>query len=136
METASLTHEQRGHYLGTEIDEKWWRRDTRDGLLARGLGRYWIGEGGFFFHRHLTTSPIVILLADLCEVKVGRWHAGRWAGGAPVVKLVWMKGDLRLSSGFVVSRDARVTDGVVAAVRAAATETAQPPARPARRMQS
>jgi len=78
----------------------------------------------------------VILLADLCEVKVGRWHAGRWAGGAPVVKLVWMKGDLRLSSGFVVSRDARVTDGVVAAVRAAATETAQPPARPARRMQS
>lgn len=108
---------RRGHYLGTEVDEKWWRRYVRDGLLARGVGDYWIDASGLFFRRYLTTRPINIAFADMLEVKLGKWHAGRWAGGAQVVKIVWEKAGHRLSSGFVLSRDARETLALVEGIR-------------------
>jgi hypothetical protein len=104
---------RRGHYLGTEIDEKWWRRYSRDGLLARGVGDYWIGDSAFFFRRYLTRAPMMIRFEDMLGVKLGTWHAGRWAGGAPVVKILWNKAGACLSSGFVLSRDASETQTIV-----------------------
>lgn len=116
-ERMNVSEKRRGHYLGTEIDEKWWRRYSREGLLARGIGEFWIDGAALFFRRYLTAAPIVIPLGDVLEVKVGRWHSGRWAGGAPVVKVVWQKGDHRLSSGFVVSCDARERETLVQVIR-------------------
>jgi hypothetical protein len=44
-----VIEKRRGHYLGTEIDEKWWRRYRKDGFLARGLGEYWIENSFYIF---------------------------------------------------------------------------------------
>jgi len=111
------TEKRRGHYLGTEINGKWWRRYSSDGLLARGNGEFWIDASALFFRRYLTKIPIAIPFGDVLDVKVGTWHAGRWAGGAPVVKIVWKKADNHLSSGFVFSRDARETEALVQEIR-------------------
>jgi len=35
------------------------------------------------------------------NIKIGKWHSGRWY----IVKIVWIKEEVRLSSGFVISRD-------------------------------
>lgn len=113
----SLIEHKRGHYLGTEINEKWWRRYTKDGLLARGIGEFWINASSVYFRRYLTDVPIVISFGDVLDVKVGKWHSGRWAGGALVIKIVWRKGDIRLSSGFLLSRDARETEVLVQEIR-------------------
>lgn len=112
-----VTDKKRGHYLGTEVDEKWWNRYLKDGLFARGLGVYWIDNDTLFFRRYLTKSPIVIPLRDVLDVKIGKWHSGRWAGSAPVVKILWNKAGSRLSSGFVLSRDSRETDELVQTIR-------------------
>lgn len=109
--------DRRGHYFGTEVDGKWWRRYSSDGLLARGIGEFRIETSALFFRRYLTEIPIVIPFGDVLDVKIGKWHSGRWAGGAPVVKIVWRKSDTRLSSGFVFSRDARETDVLVQEIR-------------------
>ena len=122
--------ERRGHYLGTEIDGKWWRRYSSDGFLARGIGEFWIDASALFFQRYLTEIPIVISFSDVLNVKVGKWHSGRWAGGAPVVKIVWKKADKHLSSGFVFSRDAQDTDVLVQEIRSQMQET-MPPAQQA-----
>lgn len=115
--SMDLSAKRRGHYFGTEIDEKWWRRYARDGLLARGAGDYWVGDSAFFFRRYLTRTPIVISFVDVLEVKLGTWHAGRWAGGTPVVKIVWKKAEERLSSGFGLSRDPGEIETVIDAIR-------------------
>ena len=107
------SEKRRGSYLGTEIDEKWWRRYRRDGLLARGIGEFWIESSSLSFRRNLTDLPIVIPFVDMLDVKVGKWHSGKWAGGALVVKIIWNKIGNRLSSGFVFSRDLRETETLV-----------------------
>ncbi len=56
---------KKGHYLGTEIEETWWRRYTADRFLARGLGEYWLDDANFYFHRYFIESPIVIPLDAL-----------------------------------------------------------------------
>jgi hypothetical protein len=113
---------RRGHYLGTEIGERWWRRYTGDGLLARGAGEYWIDRSAFFFHRFLTCVPIVIALRDVERVRLGRWHAGRWAAGRPVLKVVWRRAGTLLSSGFVVSSDDAETTGLAQRIQSAGGE--------------
>jgi len=107
----------RGHYLGTELNEKWWRRCRHHGLLARGIGEYWFEDNALFFRRFLMAEPIVIHFRDVTGVRVGKWHAGRWAGGAQVVKVVWNKAGDRLSSGFVMSRQKSETSALVARLR-------------------
>jgi hypothetical protein len=118
------TEKKRGHYLGTEINEKWWRRYFRGGLFSRGLGDYWFDKSALYFRRYLTKTPIVISYKDMLEVKVGKWHSGQWAAGAPVVKIIWKKADKRLSSGFVFSRQARETEALMQKIRSRLPQTA------------
>jgi hypothetical protein len=92
-----------GHYLGTEVDGDWWHRYTREGLLARGRGVYWYDDQAFRFARFLAREPIVIPFDQVEELQVGTWHAGRWAWGKPIIKLVWTHQGQSLSSGFVLS---------------------------------
>lgn len=110
-------NEKHGHYLGTEINGKWWRRYTKDGLLARGNGVYLVDASAFYFRRNLTDTPIVIPFRDVIDVKIGKWHSGRWAFGQPVVKIVWYKAGIRLSSGFILSRDLSETNALVQQIR-------------------
>ncbi|MBM9536523.1 PH-like domain-containing protein [Desulfobulbus alkaliphilus] len=112
-----LNDKRHGHYLGTEIAEKWWHRSSCEGLLARGTGEFWIYDSAVLFRRYLTKIPTVISFDDVVDVKVGRWHSGRWAGGSPVVKVVWENAGNRLSSGFVFSSDVQKTDLLVEDIR-------------------
>ena len=97
--------EKTGLYLGTEIDETWWKRCTDDGLLARGQGRYSHDQEYFYFYRVLITDPVRIPLKDVFAFRIGRWHSGRWCLGYSVLKIVWMKNGKKLSSGFLVSKN-------------------------------
>jgi hypothetical protein len=108
---------RRGHYLGTEVDGKWWRRYRGGGFFARGNGTYWADSEAFHFLRYLTRTPLVIPFARVSSVETGARHAGRWCMGIPIVKIVWEDGVHRLSSGFVVSREGREIDGVVSELR-------------------
>lgn len=93
----------KGLYLGTEIDEKWWRRYTADNLLMRGNGEYWYDDKGFYFLRYLTQESIFIPYNVIQEIKLGTWHSGRWCLGNLILKIIWKKDNLSLSSGFIVS---------------------------------
>ena len=96
---------KRGYYAGTEVGGKWWRRYTGARFFARGNGEYWYDKQSLYFRRYLTRDPLVIPFQSVSAVHVGRWHCGRWAWGAPIVKLIWENNDgLSLSSGFVLSR--------------------------------
>jgi hypothetical protein len=94
-----------GLYLGTEIvGRKFWKRYLRDKLFARGNGRYWFDGSGFYFLRYLTSTPIYIPFSGVIEIQLGTKHAGRWAMGNLIVKIIWGKDNLILSSGFLVSK--------------------------------
>lgn len=99
------TQGKAGHYLGTEIDGKWWKRYRRDGFFARGNGKYWYDDEAFYFLRYLTRKPLSIPLAQVSEINTGKSHAGRWCMGRSVVKILWVRDGVRLSSGFVVARE-------------------------------
>ena len=118
MQTVQGDHvaarKRKGSYFGTEINEQWWRRYVKDGMLARGAGEYWFDDRCFFFRRYLTRTPIVIDFDNLIAIKTGRWHAGRWAGGALLIKFIWQKEAVRLSSGFLLSGDRFDTETMVA----------------------
>ena len=50
---------RRGTYLGTEVDEKWWKRHIREGFFVRGNGEYWYDDEAFYFLRYLTQDPML-----------------------------------------------------------------------------
>lgn len=104
--------QQNGSYLGTEVKERWWHRYTKGGYLARGRGKYWCDMTGFYFLRQLTKKPITILFDDLIEVKTGRWHGGKWGQGKPVLKLLWIKDGVKLSSGFLITDDLKLFEEI------------------------
>lgn len=107
-----MNKRNKGLYLGTEIvGRRWWKRYLKDKLFARGNGVYWLGDDGFYFLRYLTRRPIFIPFSDVLEIELGTKHAGRWAMGNLIVKIIWKKDGLILSSGFLVSKkreDARI----------------------------
>ena len=96
---------RKGHYLGTEMNGKWWHRYTREGFFARGKGEYWYDDTAFHFLRYLTQEPIVIPFQKVDDMMVGTWHCGRWVWGKPIVKILWRHEGVSLSSGFVLSYD-------------------------------
>jgi len=104
-----ISEKRKGLYLGTEINEQWWKRYTKDKLFMRGNGTYWYDRTGFYFRRYLTKNPIFIPFNAITIIKLGTWHSGRWAFGNLVIKLVWKKDKLTLSSGFIVSSNREET---------------------------
>jgi len=107
--------------MGTEVNEKWWRRYTRDRLFMRGNGEYWYDRAGFYFLRYLTKEPIFIPFQKIVEIKSGKWHAGRWAWGNPIMKIVWKKGNLTLSSGFIVTRKKEEAHNIIELLKSRAS---------------
>ena len=102
---SAMNGGKKGLYLGTEIiGKKWWKRYLKDKLFARGNGKYWFDDNGFSFLRYLTSTPIYIPFSEVIEIQLGTKHVGRWAMGNLIVKILWRKDDLVLSSGFLYQR--------------------------------
>ena len=110
----------RGYYFGTVVDGKWWRRYREEGFFARGNGEYRLESGQFTFSKYLTGTPLTIPYRAIVAVETGRWHAGRWGGGLPVVKILWLKDGRRLSSGFLLDRDVEKSEEIVNRLKRAA----------------
>jgi hypothetical protein len=117
VDTEDLTDpwkmKKKGHYFGTEINGKWWKRYRKDKMCARGSGEYWYDGRSFHFRRYLPKAPLVFDFGNLEGIKRGNWHAGQWSGGGTIVKLLWEKDGLRLSSGFLLSRNRLDTENII-----------------------
>ncbi len=95
----------KGNYLGTVIDGKWWKRYRKQGFLMRGNGEFCAKPEGFYFLRYLTSNSLCILWKQVTGIDTGKWHAGRWGGGYPIMKIIWSNKGLTLSSGFFLGQD-------------------------------
>jgi len=93
-----------GHYMGTEINEKWWYRYAESGFFARGKGEFWIENDSFFFQKYLINSIIEIPFEKVKELKTGTWHAGQWSANKPILKILWVEEETILSSGFLLPK--------------------------------
>lgn len=94
---------KKGNYFGTEIDRSWYKRFRQDGFFARGNGELWLEEEGLFFLRLLTKKPLKVRWEEMTDVRLGKWHAGRWAAGRPVLKIDFRRDGRELSAGFLLS---------------------------------
>jgi hypothetical protein len=94
-----------GKYFGTEINEKWWKRYMKNKMFARGNGTFSLDKQSISFLRLLTRVPIVIDFKRIKAFKIGKWHAGQWGAGRPVIKVLWEKDNQLLSSGFSLSME-------------------------------
>ena len=117
MKLAFDPKEKTGHYLGTEIDEKWWKRYKKSPFFARGNGTYHYDDKAFYFLKYLTNEPLSIPLNRIVDFKIGKWHAGRWGAGMPVLKIIWENDDLRLSSGFLLSKNREDIEKIIAELK-------------------
>ena len=95
---------KKGNYLGTEVDETWWKRYRGAGFFARGSGEFWMDETGICFRRLLTGSPLAIAWAEMTGAKLATWHAGQWVLGRPIPKVAFVRDGRHLSAGFCFSR--------------------------------
>ena len=111
-------NEKTGLYLGTEINEKWWKRYKKDKMFARGNGEYWYDNESFYFLRYLTKKPIKIPLKSITEFKIGKWHSGKWCLGYPILKIIWIKDGLKLSSGFLLSKNIDDIEKIISELKA------------------
>ena len=105
MELNMDSAKKKGSYFGTEIDGKWWKRYKKDGLFARGKGQFWMDEEGIRFHRLLTREPLLIRWGEMTGTRLGKWHAGQWAIGRPILKVEFERSGLHLSAGFYLAND-------------------------------
>lgn len=96
---------KKGNYFGTEIDGKWWKRYRAPGFFARGNGEFTMDETGIHFLRLLTKQPLTITWGEAHSATLGKGHAGRWAGGRPVLKIGFTRDGSQLVAGFHLSRD-------------------------------
>ena len=109
-----------GQYLGTEIDHKWWRRYKEEGFFTHGIGEYWIKDGSLFFQHQARQEPIRLPLKNIVEIVLCPCKKRFRVGTKPIIKLVWLKGDRWLSSGFALSESLEGITGLLANLRAGA----------------
>ena len=106
-----------GKYFGTEIDQKWWRRYLKNKMLARGNGTFSFNEHAISFLRLLTKTPIVIEFSKVLDIKLGKWHAGQWGAGRPIIKILWENNGQLLSSGFSISAKSDELESILLELR-------------------
>ena len=96
---------KRGNYFGTEIDGKWRKRYRGPGFFARGNGEFDLDASGIRFHKKLVREPMVIAWNEITSAGLGKWHAGRWAMGHPLLRVEFIRDGESLCAGFLLSRD-------------------------------
>ena len=109
----------KGKYLGTEINQKWWRRYRRAKMLARGNGIFTFDRQSISFHRYLTREPIIIDAEKILGLSSGKWHAGQWGAGKEILKVNWVSDGHRLSSGFTITEFSGNMDDLIQQIRQA-----------------
>ena len=114
---------RQGHYFGTEVDGKWWRRYREPGYFARGKGEYNMDEGGIHFNRMLAKETLLIGWGEVTAARIGKWHAGQWGAGRPVLKVYFERDGLKLSSGFTLSKDGPEMERLATDISAKAAQT-------------
>jgi hypothetical protein len=95
----------KGYYFGTEVDGRWWKRYRGKAFFARGNGEFWFDEQGLHFRKLLTTTPLSIPFSEMKGVRLGRWHAGKWGGGRPVLKIDFGRSGEALTAGFLLAKE-------------------------------
>lgn len=103
--------------MGTEIDKKWWKRYRENGFFARGNGQYSYDNRAFYFYKYPQDKPMTIPLDSIVDFEIGRWHAGKWSAGLPVMKIVWVNDSNLLSSGFILSRNIDETERIISELK-------------------
>lgn len=98
-----MQQRKKGNYFGTEIDRAWYKRFRDDGFFARGNGELWLEQDGLCFLRLLTRKPLRVGWEEMTGVRLGKWHAGRWAAGRPVLKVDFHRHGRELTAGFLLS---------------------------------
>ena len=96
---------KKGNYFGTEIDGSWWKRYRASGFFARGNGEFWFDDDGLHFLRLMTKAPPSIAWDEMTEATIGRWHAGRWANGRPILKVGFVRDGEPLTAGFYLAKE-------------------------------
>ncbi len=96
---------KKGNYLGTEVDGSWWKRHRGKAFFARGNGELWMDDSGIHFRKLLTSQPLSIRWDEMTGARLGTWHAGRWIGGRPILKVDFVRDAQPLSAGFYLSAD-------------------------------
>ena len=107
----------RGLYLGTEIDHKWWRRYSKEGFFTRGIGEYWIKDSSLFFQHRSRQKPIRLPIRDIVEIAFCPCNRRARNSGMPIIKLIWQKDGRWLSSGFALSGSPEETSWLFASLR-------------------
>mgnify|MGYP001824853121 CR=1 FL=1 len=109
---------KQGHYFGTEIGGKWWRRYRESGFFARGSGEFDIDAAGIHFRRKLSKAALLIGWDEIKAARTGKSHAGQWGVRRPVLKVDFARDDLELCAGFTLSRDWDETEKLAADINA------------------
>jgi hypothetical protein len=112
-----MTRKVKGKYFGTEINQKWWNRYMKNKMLARGNGTFSYNDNAISFLRLLTKVPIVIEFDKILDLKIGKWHAGQWGKGRPIIKILWKNNGRLLSSGFSISAEPEEFETVLSELR-------------------
>ncbi len=99
---AELLYERNAYYFGTTVGASSLRRYMLNGMSARGNGELWLTTNGILFKRLFEADPFRIPLSWVLRIEEGTGHAGKWAMGRKVIKVVWNKKGGMLISGFLV----------------------------------
>lgn len=46
-------------------------------------------------------------------LKTGKWHAGQWGAGRQIVKVIWKRNGVSLSSGFTIAANRNEMEDIV-----------------------
>lgn len=111
---------KQGHYFGTEIDGKWWKRYREPGYFARGSGGFDLDAAGIHFDRKLAKEPLLINWDEVTSAQLGKWHAGQWGARRPVLKVWFDRDGVSMSAGFTLSKDWPEMEQFAAAINARA----------------
>jgi len=108
---------KRAQYLGTRIAHKWWRRYCQGGFFIHGIGEYWIKDGSLFFKHRTRQEPISLPIRDIVGIILCSRKRRIWGDVVPVIKLVWRKDNVWLSSDFAFPGNSNETNHMVASLR-------------------
>jgi len=74
-------------------------------------------EGGGEFRRLLTKTPMAIRWEEMTGADLGKWHAGRYLGGRPILKVSFIRDNQDLMAGFYLGADGPQMEELVADLR-------------------
>ena len=109
---------KKGSYFGTEIGGKWWKRYRAPTFYARGNGEVWLDADALHFRKYLTRAPLEIRWDEMTGARLGSWHAGKWGGSYPILKIEFRRDDRALSAGFMLEESWPAMEQFAADLRA------------------